>query len=631
MKIDRAEIVNFRSLREVTVTFDPPCRVLVGINESGKSNILRALRLLGDDYDPSRSDDMRDALPREDSVTKSYVRFVFRFDKAETDEVYRQVSAKVLSSAKDPDIVQHGSTTLSLSEFCATRNEGIYSVNILEEEKSFTYWTLKAAYKLQAGWRKPTAACPQDFKVELKGKAYQLSAFSLVRAADVEGVPDGYLEDATTEDLASVAGTAITKVTKENVPDVLFWEYDEDSLLPGSVKIDEFLANPDSCVPLKNMFLLANIKKDDIKTSIETARKGTSNHFQNYLNRIADKTTTHFRSVWKEYRNVEFSLRLNADQILPGVKEENTHDFARRSDGFKRFVTFLLMISVNVKTDNLTNTLLLIDEPDVSLHPSGARYLRDELIHISKKNYVVYSTHSIFMIDSGDIGRHYIVKKEKEVTTIEQARESNVADEEVLYNALGHSVFSILKEKNIIFEGWKDKRLFEVALTTATAAVKRKFKDVGICHAKGAGSIKAITPMIALAQRSCVIVSDSDTRAKQEQTSYKRDKGFGEWNIYQDIDSTITATTGEDFVKNDFIATQVRAVIGASSMPSFPVTVLPADAGKLVAIQQWLTTNGMSQEQAKDTLVQIKDAVFEKLKPQHIEDSYTKLLAGITL
>lgn len=36
MKPDRVEIKNFRSIQEVEIDFDPPCRVLVGINESGK-------------------------------------------------------------------------------------------------------------------------------------------------------------------------------------------------------------------------------------------------------------------------------------------------------------------------------------------------------------------------------------------------------------------------------------------------------------------------------------------------------------------------------------------------------------------------------------------------------------------
>lgn len=494
MKLNRVEIKNFRSVQDIVIKFDPPCRVLVGINESGKSNILNALALLSDDYEPVKKDDLREALPDEDPIDESYVRFVFKFEKDESDKLFEAVSSKVLASSKNPDIVSIDGKNGGVKEFCAIRDEGLYKADIFEEEKSFNYWKLDSEYRLLGGWKKPTSACPQDFNVELKGQQHKLAEYKLVRAADLADIPEGYLEDAKLDDLAALSGNAITEIIEENLPDALFWEYDEENLLPNFVKIADFSAKPESCTPLKNMFTLAGI--DDIKTSIDDARKGTDNQFQNYLDRIAKKTTNHFREVWKEYKNIEFSLKLNADQIIPGVKEKNVHDFARRSDGFKRFVTFLLMISVNVKTDNLNNTLLLVDEADASLHPSGARYLRDELIRISKKNYVIYSTHSIFMIDSGDIGRHYIVKKNDEITTIEQVQASNIADEEVLYNALGHSVFAILKEKNVIFEGWNDKHLFQVVLENAAADVKKKYKNVGICHARGASSMKAITPMI---------------------------------------------------------------------------------------------------------------------------------------
>jgi energy-coupling factor transporter ATP-binding protein EcfA2 len=394
-------------------------------------------------------------------------------------------------------------------------------------------------------------------------------------------------------------------------------------------RLDSLSDNPDTCIPLKNMFLLAGIEEGNIKVSLTKAREGTDNQFQNDLDRIADKTTSHFKAVWKEYRGIEFSLRLNADHIVPGVREKNVHDFERRSDGFKRFVTFLLIISVNVKTDKIQNTLLLIDEPEIGLHPSGARYLRNELIKISTKNYVVYSTHSIFMIDSGNIARHYIVKKSDEITTLEDAKASNIADEEVLFNALGHSVYSVLKEMSLIFEGWKDKHLFKTALGAASTTIQKKFADVGISHAKGVGSMKSITPMIELANRTCFIISDADKAAKEEQKLYKKDKGFGEWLTYADIDSSITALTGEDFVKKAHVIKQVNSVISAAGMPAFAEIDLPNDHDKLAVILRWLTANGMTQEQAKDALNQIKDAIFAKLKASDIADEYQKLMIGI--
>ena len=230
------------------------------------------------------------------------------------------------------------------------------------------------------------------------------------------------------------------------------------------------------------------------------------------------------------------------------------------------------------------------------------------------------------MIDSGDLMRHYIVKKKDEVTNIESAKESNIADEEVLYNALGHSVFSILKEKNLIFEGWNDKQLFRIYIEDAAADLKKKYKDVGICHARGVKTIRAITPMIELAKRSCLIISDSDKPAKEQQKIYQDEKGFGEWKTYQEIDPTIEAITGEDFLKNNFIAKQVSMVLSGGTMPTFSESVLPQNKGKLSAISKWLTDNGMTAEQAKDTVTKIKNSIFENLKSSNIEDTYTCLL-----
>lgn len=626
MKLDRVEINNFRSIENITVNFDPSCRVFVGINESGKSNILSALSFLGENHKPVKQNDLREASPTEDPINDSHVRFVFKFDKSESDKLHKDVASKILASSKNPEIVLVNNNKRTLKEYCTARNEGLYTVNILDETKSFKYWLV--SNRLLAGWKKPTSVCPPDFAFEYKSQNFLISQYKLIRGADFPDIPAEYLEDAEINDLTKLSGEAIISITKENLPNLLFWEYDEANLLPNSVNIDSFSADSNTCIPLKNMFSLAGIT--DIAGSIASAKARGNNQFQNYLNGVARKNTDHFRSVWKEYKNIEFSLRLNADLIEPGIKEINTLDFSKRSDGFKRFVTFLLMISVNVKTDNLTDTLLLIDEPEISLHPSGARFLREELIKISKKNYVAYSTHSIFMIDPGDIRRHYIVKKKNEITTIDTAKDSNIADEEVIYNALGHSVYSVLKENNIIFEGWKDKHLFIIALQAASTLLKNKFKDIGVCHAKGVGSIKTITPMIELAQRKCLIISDSDKPAKDQQKIYVREKGFGVWKIYQELDSNITAITGEDFISNNFIAKQINSSLSGSSMPAFDENNLPS-VNKVASITKWLIENGMTTEQANDAVTNIKNSIFENLAPRYIEATYNKLLEGISL
>ena len=81
MKLSYVNIKNFRSIQDIKMDFDPPCRVLVGINESGKSNIINALALLNDDYVPVKSEDLREALPNENEIKESYVRFVLNSRK----------------------------------------------------------------------------------------------------------------------------------------------------------------------------------------------------------------------------------------------------------------------------------------------------------------------------------------------------------------------------------------------------------------------------------------------------------------------------------------------------------------------------------------------------------------------
>lgn len=630
MKLNRVKIKNFRSIEDLEIELNPPCRVLVGINESGKSNILQALALLGDKT-PTR-DDIREPLPDEPQVTEVSVDFIFEFSNEEVDNIYKIISAKILSKNKNLPIARISKKELNLKEFCANNREGLYCVDVIKQSKNPSYWSLDDDYSILSDWKKPTEACPKDFVVEAKNSEKLIIAnYAIVYKPDYQDIPEEYLTDINIEDLNDLLGVEIKKIILEKLPKCLFWVYDEKYLLPASLKIDEFSANPDICVPLKNMFILAGVT--DIPTAINNAKQSSRNSLTNFLKSVANKTTKHFRDVWKEYKTVEFELKPDGDNIIPAVKEENSFDFSKRSDGFKRFVSFLLMISANVKTDLLKNTLLLIDEPDLSLHPSGARYLRNELIKISNKNYVIYSTHSIFMIDGENIDRHIIVKKKSEKTSIATANDSNIVDEEVIFNALGYSIFETLNAKNIIFEGWKDKKLFKTAISKLPDKykdLKNKFKDFGICHAKGVKHIKSMTPLMELAQRECFIVSDSDASAKEKQTEYQKINGYGLWKRYDEVLSNAKAITAEDFIKLDTIKTLLKQVkTKYPQLIDIEDSKLSDSRGVLFAISEWLKTNGFSAADSKNTIDDLKNNIFDNLKPSDIIDEYYNFIVEL--
>ena len=92
MILDRIEIRNFRSIKEATVRFDEHCRILLGKNEAGKSNILKAIAALFNCYSVS-SKDKRKKIDNE-RIEEAYVRAVVRFSDTELLEIITRFSEK---------------------------------------------------------------------------------------------------------------------------------------------------------------------------------------------------------------------------------------------------------------------------------------------------------------------------------------------------------------------------------------------------------------------------------------------------------------------------------------------------------------------------------------------------------
>lgn len=369
------------------------------------------------------------------------------------------------------------------------------------------------------------------------------------------------------------------------------------------------------------MFVLAGIEKEKIREEIEKSIQTSPQSFRNLLRRVAEVSTREFRKIWKEYKKVEFSLQPRPPYIECGIKDtENIYPFEQRSDGFKRFVSLLLMLSYPSRKGVLKNQLILIDEADTDLHPSGAKYLKEELIKLSQNNYVVYSTHSIFMIDRKNLGRHYIVKKKNEITQVEEATKSNIFTEEVLYNALGISVFEILKEKNILFEGWRDYKLFETALQSQKISLetKRFFKEIGKAYAQGVKDIRRITPILQLADRKVLIITDSDQPAKEQQKKFQENHGWGKWLEYDEIIKGII--TEEDFIKNKKIIETLNK-LGISTKD-----LKLKNNNKIKTIKEFLQNKGYNNEEIREKLENLKQILFEEVSEKDIEESYFEFL-----
>ena len=235
---------------------------------------------------------------------------------------------------------------------------------------------MPAGYAVHRKWKKVSSDVdvPKDlFTVSLNDRrTIALREFVLVDVESYPEIPSNALEEVDVEEVNSLVADEVRAIIKSALPGCVYWTYDDDNLLPARINQAKFVQNPDSCQPLKNMFRLAGIS--DIQEAFASAQKKSAHGVRNLLDLVAKTSTKHIHAIWKEYSDVGISLvPYGPTDIDAGIKDaHNLFEMSRRSDGFKRFVSFLLMISAQVRTRQLTDILLLIDEPDNSLHPSGA-------------------------------------------------------------------------------------------------------------------------------------------------------------------------------------------------------------------------------------------------------------------
>lgn len=343
MKLDRFEIKNFRSIKDMTISIEErngkKCIILVGKNEAGKSNILKAVSAVFGGYKVSIKDQRKTALDDDEY----YIYAIFKLNQDIFDCVERKLIEEY--TIKDLDIFEDN---LSIANFIKDAfDEIVLRLYIKDNDiPNLTYWIheeLKDKYKVS-----------NLFYYSTDNK----------QIAKLEGESNSPLLEPLTYDHMKTIVFEIIKniISMENIyKRVMFWEYSDSHLLPSNVNIENFKSNPDICMPLKNIFYLSNIK--DIQQDIKNAAKKDKG-LHSFLNNISNRATKEFRKIWPDLNNIEFVITKDGEEFDIRIKEKEYYSNEDRSDGFKRFIAILLMLSIESRTQEADNRLILFDEPD---------------------------------------------------------------------------------------------------------------------------------------------------------------------------------------------------------------------------------------------------------------------------
>lgn len=390
MKIQKITIKNYKSIDSVDLPVDAVDGVrsfpYMGINEAGKTSILNAISFLNDST-PVKVDYDVDCFSA--SIGEPIeVSFLLEVTESEVNQFLEEI--------KD---IYHITNSVSLGKVMVKVQYDETSTRTVDIEYPDFGEKITATKISYSVFNAKSEVVKEGLTKE------QADAESLVEGQKIKKVSSEVEQD-TTGEIAKL----FTAFVKNRIPKAVLWRSEPKYLIPDEIKISEFIANPDQVsIPLKNCFIMAGA--NDVKVKIE-AIKNKSSQRQDFAEHMGRVVTAHVNNVWKDH-NVEIVFEITDTTITPRVRDKKDEQRSNRitpssrSDGFKQMVSFILNISAENLHGRFTNTVLLLDEPETHVHPTGQEFLRDELAKISKNNnnLVIYATHTPYMVDRNNVSR----------------------------------------------------------------------------------------------------------------------------------------------------------------------------------------------------------------------------------
>lgn len=136
--------------------------------------------------------------------------------------------------------------------------------------------------------------------------------------------------------------------------------------------------------------------------------------YQQILKDAGERLSNDFNNWWRQGKyTFEFTLENNNLKIWVTDDQNNRAPLEERSVGMQWFLSFFLVFTLESQLF-YTNTVLLLDESGMTLHGLAQKDLVRLFENLSKTNQLVYTTHSSFMLPTEQLNRIKVVYKDKD-------------------------------------------------------------------------------------------------------------------------------------------------------------------------------------------------------------------------
>ncbi|MCP4355635.1 MAG: AAA family ATPase [Proteobacteria bacterium] len=505
LKLKSVDIENFKSIQKLNIDFEKNKSLfMLGKNGSGKSTIIEALSFLNLDEDKRDTRFFFSNYANKNlsnSGDYNYVDIFYNFDTTNIKNTLFKNSKKITKKALDCIIVSK-----------LNKNVFIHNDNDNFQDKT-GYITYEYGIKL-AGSDITDLYIKTKSETDAEGRVtstdeeiFHLSDthFPTTSSKKVEDIK--ILEQFFTDNLLSQI--------EDHIPHISMWKPIKEYLFPDSIDLQKYAEDVNSSIPLKNIFKLHGITEiSKIKQHIQRSLTGQDliAQLQSELTKVLNDF---IHNIWPETDFV-FNLVINGNILNFYLNEKrNPQKFFSMdylSDGYKQFMSLILGLSLDIKSNKLQNNLILIDEPEIHLYPKSIEFIRDELINLSDTNNLIISTHSPYMINHQHKKLYAIIENKDLSTSISYlGSEESLADDALFFSVFGVGFMSeLLATKILLVEGNGDKKVLYKAL-------EQKNSDIKIIPCRGGNIVtmsRLLSNVVNKNKTQLVALVDSDADGK---------------------------------------------------------------------------------------------------------------------
>lgn len=557
MKLESFRITNFRSISDSGQIDVSEITALLGRNESGKSNLLLALRSLKpaegfrslhpikdfprhrrleecDDntevvhsrwsLSDGEKSELKAILPRAAKVThvnigrrygkQRWVSFEKlasqQFNESEIKSKIRKIVPAIKAAAAKLDATLRPPLEQSAGRF----EKAIVVV------PDRTVWASNAV-KALAELRQALAAADTD----LTEKQERL-------VADLEELAEAISGDRESQQRARdwIAGKMPVFVYLDEYPE-----------LNGHQNIAAFLRRKaddeqsDADINFEKLCKVAGLDPEALHELLTQKEPETRNQL---ANRASAVVTTEIKRLWQD-RPLKIRFNLDAEHLDTLISDPNaTYDVEvnldERSRGFKWFFSFYITFSADTDGGEAEDAILLLDEPGLYLH---ARSQSDLLNHLEKdfKNQIIYTTHSPFMVPTHNLDAVRTVN----ISEVEGTKVTNdpTGDSRTLFPlqaALGYNLAQSLfvGPSNLVVEGVTDYWIL-----TAVSDYLAEFgkislsSDLTITPAGGAQKVPYMVALLTSERLNVLVLLDEERSTESTRDHLVKSKLIREKNV----------------------------------------------------------------------------------------------------